>query len=140
MLITDVCYSQGSLLARIVFQPIEETLRIYFSRLLGSSNGNANKKQEIKETHQEALSQSLHTLRALLSTQMSISLVLVSFGPAYLPILLALLLPPQYLHTTSAPRILAAWVWYTPFLMINGGLEAFVSSTANRKEVGAQSR
>jgi len=139
MLITDVCYSQGSLLARIVFQPIEETLRIYFSRLLGS-NGNANKKQEIKETHQEALSQSLHTLRALLSTQMSISLVLVSFGPAYLPILLALLLPPQYLHTTSAPRILAAWVWYTPFLMINGGLEAFVSSTANRKEVGAQSR
>jgi len=140
MLIIDIWYSQGSLLARIVFQPIEETLRIYFSRLLGSSNGNANKKQEIKETHQEALSQSLHTLRALLSTQMSISLVLVSFGPAYLPILLALLLPPQYLHTTSAPRILAAWVWYTPFLMINGGLEAFVSSTANRKEVGAQSR
>ena len=41
---------------------------------------------------------------------------------------------------TSAPRILAAWVWYIPFLALNGGLEAFLSSVASPKDLNKQSR
>ena len=48
-------------------------------------------------------------------------------------------LPQQYL-STSAPRILAAWVWYVPVLALNGGLEAFLSSVASPKDLNEQSR
>ena len=41
---------------------------------------------------------------------------------------------------TSAPRILAAWVWYIPVLALNGGLEAFLSSVASPKALNEQSR
>jgi len=41
---------------------------------------------------------------------------------------------------TSAPRILAAWIWYIPVLALNGGLEAFLSSVASPKDLNKQSR
>jgi len=50
-----------------------------------------------------------------------------------------MVLPPTFL-STSAPKVLGAWVWYIPVLAINGGLEAFWSSVAGRKEIGKQSR
>lgn len=67
------------------------------------------------------------------------SAILVVFGSAYMSILLPLLLPSQYL-TTSAPNVLAAWVWYIPVLAVNGGLEAFLSSVATPKDLNGQSR
>ncbi|KAF7353695.1 hypothetical protein MVEN_01054400 [Mycena venus] len=66
----------GSLIARIVFQPIEETSRIRFSKMLAPPAG--------KEAFQAA-SQALITL---LSIQTSLSLILLVFGTAYLPIVL----------------------------------------------------
>ncbi|EEB87561.1 hypothetical protein MPER_15048, partial [Moniliophthora perniciosa FA553] len=90
-----VAVNYGSLIARIVFQPIEETLRLYFSRTLPA------KKQE-----------AARTLIALLNIQIS----------------------------TSAPRILSAWIWYIPVLAINGGLEAFLSSAADKRQLNRQSR
>jgi len=63
----------------------------------------------------------------------------VTFGSAYISIVLHILLPPQYL-STSAPSVLEAWIWYIPVLAVNGGLEAFVSSVAIPKDLNRQSR
>jgi len=126
-------YSIGSLIARIVFQPIEETLRVFFSRILNIS------KDKDSEEKRRSVTQAAKTLRSLLSVQVSLSLIFITFGSAYLPIFLPLLLPPQYM-ATSAPRILAAWVWYIPVLALNGGLEAFLSSVASPKDLNEQSR
>ena len=120
--------SSGSIIARIVFQPIEETLRLFFSRILGTDSKT-----------QASVQQAVDTLHTLLAIQAAFSLVFVVFGTAYLPILLPLLLPRQYL-STSAPSVLAAWVWYIPVLALNGGLEAFHSSVASPKDLNAQSR
>ena len=127
-------YSIGSLIARIVFQPIEETLRVFFSRILSDTS-----KGKDPEEKTRSVAQAADALRSLLSVQVSLSLIVITFGSAYLPIFLPLLLPQQYMET-SAPRILAAWVWYIPVLALNGGLEAFLSSVASPKDLNEQSR
>ncbi|KAJ2920988.1 hypothetical protein H1R20_g16105, partial [Candolleomyces eurysporus] len=102
-----IAANYGSLLARIVFQPLEETLRVFFSRLLTSQ-----KKQDYQ--------QAADALTALLSVQITISVLFVIFGSAYL--------------------VLGAWVYYIPVLALNGGLEAFLSSAASTKDLNRQSR
>jgi oligosaccharide translocation protein RFT1 len=124
----------GSLVARIIFQPIEETLRVFFSRILC---GEARKKKS--DDYRASLAQSAIMLQSLLSIQISLSVILVIFGNASLPIFLPLLLPKQYL-STSAPQVLGAWIWYIPVLAVNGGLEAFLSSVATPKDLNNQSR
>jgi oligosaccharide translocation protein RFT1 len=79
-----------------------------------------------------------NSLIHLLAVQFSFSIIFLVFGTAYVPIALHVILPPQYL-TTSAPNVLAAWVWYIPVLAINGGLEAFVTSVATPQDLNAQS-
>ena len=74
--------SSGSIIARIVFQPIEEILRLFFSRILGTDS-------------KTSIQQAIDTLHTLLAIQVALSLILVVFGAAYLPILLPLLLPRQ---------------------------------------------
>ncbi|KIL61436.1 hypothetical protein M378DRAFT_166882, partial [Amanita muscaria Koide BX008] len=86
----------GSLIARTGFQPIEEKLRVFFSRTLSSS----------KEPRTEELKTA------------SCAIIFLS----------------------SAPTVLRAWIYYLPFLALNGGLAAFVSSVANPKDLAKQSR
>ncbi|CAK5280946.1 unnamed protein product [Mycena citricolor] len=121
-----VAVNYGSLIARMVFQPIEETSRITFSRMLAPPPS------------QEALREAADSLLNLLSLQMAFSFILLIFGPAYMPVLLPVLLPRQYL-LTSAPRVLGAWIWYIPVLALNGGLEAFISSVSTPKDLNRQS-
>ncbi|KDR74152.1 hypothetical protein GALMADRAFT_227845 [Galerina marginata CBS 339.88] len=146
-----IAVNYGSLIARIIFQPIEESLRVFFSRTVNTntaasqnsksskSKSKASKPPTSSPPASQPLLQAASTLRSLLVTQTSLSLILVIFGSAYLPILLPLLLPRQYL-STSAPSVLAAWVWYIPVLAVNGGLEAFLSSVASPQELNSQSR
>ncbi|KAJ3562537.1 hypothetical protein NP233_g9508 [Leucocoprinus birnbaumii] len=118
----------GSLIARIVFQPIEEVMRLYFSKTFA---------QEAQA--KGALNDAATALTSLVSVQLELSVFFLIFGTAYLPVLLPILLPPQYI-ATSAPHILAAWVWYIPVLAVNGGLEGFVASVASPKDLNRQSR
>jgi len=124
----------GSLVARIVFQPVEETCRVYFSKVFTSPSKSAT-----NAPSDENLRQAATSLISLLSVQSSMSIVLLVFGTAYMPIALHILLPQQY-FSTSAPKVLEAWVWYIPLLAFNGGLEAFLSSVATSHDLNKQSR
>jgi oligosaccharide translocation protein RFT1 len=128
----------GSLVARIVFQPIEEILRVYFSKVL-SVPKDVTKAENTVHPSRASLQQASDTLTFLLSVQSSLGVIIVTFGSAYISIVLHILLPPRYL-STSAPSVLAAWIWYIPVLAVNGGLEAFVSSVAGLKDLNSQSR
>lgn len=103
-------------------------MRLYFSKTF-AQEANAD----------SALKDAVTALTSLVSVQLELSIFFLAFGTAYLPILLPILLPPQYI-ATSAPQILAAWAWYIPVLAVNGGLEGFVASVANPKELNRQSR
>ena len=66
-------------------------------------------------------------------------LILVTFGPPYLTLATALVLPPRYLQT-SAPNILRAYRFYLPAMAYNGILEAFFASVCTPADLRTQSR
>jgi len=130
------------LVARIIFQPIEETSRVYFSKMLISdplaSSAPSDKVPSHTEKH-KAIEESKTTLSNVLILYTHLSLLFLIFGPPCVPTLLSLILPSRYLFT-SAPRVLVAYCWYLPVMAFNGVLEAFFSATASSSDLAAQSR
>lgn len=133
-----IAVNYGSLVARIVFQPLEEMCRVYFSRIL-CPPAEAKSTSTGAEFDRRSLGQASEILLSLVSIQLACSVLVIVFATVYLPIFLHLLLPSQYL-STSAPKVLAAWIWYIPVLAINGVLEAFFSSIATSQDLRRQSR
>ncbi|KAJ4395828.1 Oligosaccharide translocation protein rft1 [Gnomoniopsis smithogilvyi] len=148
----------GSLVARLVFQPVEESSRNYFSRLLSagdvvdgedatkaSSNNvdtttTTTEKTDNKDTKQPnaALTTASSTLTRLLRIYTLLTLPLLALGPPAAPLLLTLVAGPHW-TAAGAGAALAAYIYYIPLLALNGLLEAFVASVAAERDVVAQS-
>lgn len=122
----------GGLLARLVFQPVEESSRSYFSRLLTPSTSGP-KEPDSSATHQAA-----NALQSLLKAYSLLSLVITTLLPPTAPLLLALVAGPRWAGS-GAGACLAAYAWYIPLLAANGVAEAFVASVATEAEVHRQS-
>ncbi|KAL0952359.1 hypothetical protein HGRIS_006638 [Hohenbuehelia grisea] len=142
-----VAANYGSLIARLVFQPIEETSRVFFAKSTSAFSSKSESKVmaddpsllENNAIRMSALRRPSAFLSSILQTQLSLAVPIIVFGHAYLPIILPFLLPARFL-ATSAPQLLRAWVYYLPVLAVNGVLEAFVAGTATTKDVVRQSR
>jgi len=129
----------GGLVARLLFQPVEESSRSYFSRLLSSSSSSpaaeASKDKPSKET---PVRRAAADLQALMKIYLLLGLLVVSVGPTAAPLLLSLVAGPKW-RGSGAGDCLAAFAWYVPLLAVNGAAEAFVSSVATEAQVHAQS-
>ncbi|KAH8887923.1 oligosaccharide translocation protein RFT1, variant [Thozetella sp. PMI_491] len=123
----------GGLAARLVFQPIEESSRSYFSRLLSTPAAG-----EAEADRKQAANKASSDLQALLKIYALLSLVVTTLGPTAAPLLLSLVAGPRW-ASSGAGECLAAYMWYIPLLAINGVAEAFVSSVATQTEVHIQS-
>ncbi|KAI0064107.1 Rft-1-domain-containing protein [Artomyces pyxidatus] len=140
-----IASNYGSLVARIIFQPIEETSRLYFSKtLLGNPSTSERSDTHAKTTDnpppgRESLTAPARILMTLLLLFTHLFLLLTTFAPPYLPLATKLLLPPRYL-STSAPTILRAYIYYLPFMAYNGVLEAFFASACTPADLSAQAR
>ncbi|EJD43047.1 Rft-1-domain-containing protein [Auricularia subglabra TFB-10046 SS5] len=119
----------GALFARIIFQPLEETARLLFSRTLGSGT----------PPSPGPLKRAASFLSALLLLYAHFALVLIAFAPPFLPLATALLLPYRFRTSTSAPRILRAFIYTLPVMAANGALEALVASAAKPVALRKQS-
>lgn len=142
----------GGLIARLLFQPVEESSRSYFSRLLADTPVSENEEGEnaTQAGHERkqapkaqgppetALRQASENLTALLQTYTLASLPIVAFGPAAAPLLLSLVAGPKW-AASGAGDALAAYVYYIPLLAVNGLTEAFVASVATSSQVRRQS-
>lgn len=131
-------------MARIIFQPIEETSRLYFSKLLSSSSPTLARPKDrdsddFSTMQKASLVNASKVLSSLLLLFTHLLLLLVTFGPPYLSIATTLLLPPHF-QNTSAPSILRGYVFYIPTMAFNGVLEAFFASTSTPLELRNQSR
>ncbi|BFZ61181.1 Oligosaccharide translocation protein rft1 [Saitoella coloradoensis] len=129
----------GSLLARILFQPIEESSRNLFGHLLGTSKitDDKDKEKDAAAARDQAKSMLLTTLR-LYSL---LSLLLLTLGSSYAPIALRLLIGRRWSSSSSsAGDVLAAYCYYLPLMSINGIFEAFVASTATPGQLRTQSK
>jgi len=133
-----VASNYGSLVARIVFQPIEETARVFFSKTLSEVSSQVPKVSGKKQP-EDNLRTASNVLSNLLLVFSHLLCLLVTFAPPYLPLALTLVLPSRYLRT-SAPSILQTYVYYIPAMAFNGVLEAFFASTATPQDLRAQSR
>lgn len=127
--IYSLASNYGSLLARVLFQPIEESSRATFSSLLNSKAGNG---QEASITTAKA-----HFL-GVARGYMMITTLVIPLGPAFAPKLLHILGGRRWI-VPEVDDLFALYCYYIPFLAFNGIGEAFVSSTAKPSELRKQS-
>ncbi|KZF20114.1 Rft-1-domain-containing protein [Xylona heveae TC161] len=141
----------GGLVARMLFQPIEESSRNLFSKLLSSSSPDSrssttkqpstgvagNQDASPSETH-NPLRSAQSILNDILKLYLLLSLVACALGPTIAPLLLRLVAGSRW-SSTSASSVLATYCYYIPLLALNGITEAFISSVATSKQLHAQS-
>ncbi|CAE6429721.1 unnamed protein product [Rhizoctonia solani] len=133
-----VASNYGSLVARILFQPIEESSRLYFSKTLSPPLPENGPKEPAKPS-KGALSQAATTLQSILFLHLHLALALTALLAPLIPFLSDFLLPLRY-RSTAAPRILRAYCAYIPAMGLNGILEAFVHATALPAQLQSQAR
>ncbi|KAG8623593.1 hypothetical protein KVT40_008569 [Elsinoe batatas] len=134
----------GGLIARMLFQPIEETSRNLFAKLCSAPPPTSSSPPSPSSQTQPPSSPSPSILRArqlltmILKSYLLLSLPILTLGPSLAPTLLRLIAGPRWL-ALGAGEVLAAHAYYIPLLALNGILEAFVSATATNRELYTQS-
>lgn len=119
----------GGLVARLVLQPVEESSRNYFGKLLSSTNSTPQK---------DVVLQARDILTRLLRSYGLLSAAIVAVGPTVAPLLIRIIAGSRWTDS-GAGEVLATYCYYVPLLAINGITEAFVSSVATTAEVNRQS-
>jgi oligosaccharide translocation protein RFT1 len=123
----------GGLIARMLFQPIEESSRNLFAKLCApvqdGKNGQ-NSKPNIREAR--ILLQNVLRLYGI------ITLVACSIGPTLAPTLLRLVAGEKWADT-GASAVLVVYCYYIPLLAVNGVTEAFVAAVASNSTLHSQS-
>lgn len=139
----------GGLIARLIFQPVEESSRSYFSRLLASStfsfpldksqpdSGLDAKTEETSQKSPVATAGSF--LLSLFRLYIFFSLPVMTLGPIAAPHLLSIVAGSRFGSRSAAGDALAVYTLYIPLLALNGVSEAFVSSVASQDQIHAQS-
>ena len=121
----------GSLIARILFQPTEETLRTILSHLLSTPTPSTL-------TQSQTLISILLKTHILLATLIHV-LIPPIISSIILPILTTLLGQARF-PVDQLTAILYAYLYYIPIMAINGVTESFISSIATTSDLAKQSR
>ncbi|CAD6887626.1 unnamed protein product [Tilletia laevis] len=137
----------GSLVARMLFQPLEESSRIVFSTQLGNVRQKPASSDPAQSTSgitsrisQVALKSSTDLLHALLHFYALLATLLISFAPPLATPGLFLLAGTRWATSTSAPSILGSYAGiYLGVMGFNGILEGFLQATASEAELGTYS-
>jgi len=124
----------GGLIARMLFQPIEEASRNLFAQLCAISSTEKDKANSSSKTSKQ---RAATLLRDILKLYNIMSLLSFSVGPPLAPMLLRILQPKW--ADTEASDVLAVYCYYIPLLAINGVTEAFVAATATHEDLYYQS-
>jgi oligosaccharide translocation protein RFT1 len=134
--IGDKSTSQNPAVGQQLFSEIDTTLE---KPSIHHTSDEPSHSKHLSTEQKSALNQASSTLHALLLLQSHLLLILLTFLPPYLPILLAHFLPKKYL-VTSAPSILHAYAYYLPMMSLNGLLEAFAFSVMSTSDIQGQAR
>ncbi|KAE8348448.1 Rft protein-domain-containing protein [Aspergillus coremiiformis] len=124
--IYSLASNYGGLVARVLFQPIEENSRTVFSSLLNSGEqytSNVN----VAKAH----------LVDILRAYGILAVLIFPLGPYLLPRVL-LILGGHMWASPEVGSLLSLYCYYIPFLAFNGITEAFVSSAASPSDLRRQ--
>ncbi|CEP11554.1 hypothetical protein [Parasitella parasitica] len=118
----------GSLIVRILFQPLEETGRTFFSKLLLSAQDD-RKRRANEQT-------AANVLLILIKFHVLLGLVFICFATNYTSTLIDLLVGKKWsVGEGNAPGVLAMYCVYVPFMGINGITEGFVQAVASKNDL-----
>ena len=124
----------GSLVARLLLQPVEEIVFAHYSQLAaaarqdGSSSGGGGLRMS-----------DLERIHALLRAAAIFGGVFVAFGPAYSWLLLRLLYGTRWAGS-AAPFLLGVYCVHVCLMAVNGVGEAYVNATASPTQLAALSK
>eukprot|EP01080_Neovahlkampfia_damariscottae_P004413 gene4413-7788_t len=124
--IYDLTSNLGSLVARILFQPIEEISNTSWSKLL-------NKQEEKKNKRIENLKLSKEMLIQLLKFLILIGYYFIFFGPSYSNTLIYILHGNKW--SINASKILSFYCIYVMLLPLNGITESFIQAESNENNL-----
>lgn len=119
----------GGLVARMIFQPLEESSRNYFGKQLSTI--------EREPTTLEIRTASGH-LHQLLRAYGLLSITAAAIGPSVAPLLLRLVVGSRW-TSSGAGEVLGKYCYYVPLLAVNGVTEAFISAVASKSDLNRQS-
>lgn len=113
------------MIVRILFQPLEETGRTFFSKLLSDDE----KKVSTRQT-------AANVLMILVQFHVLLGLVFICFATNYSSTLIDLLAGHKWSQGEgNAPGVLALYCVYVPFMGINGITEGFVQAVATKSDL-----
>ena len=133
----------GSLLARVLFQPLEESSRALFARLIQSRPDSIIRSIERKSDEKgpmaaDGTKQATSYLTRLLHAYLILGILAFSLGPQLSRPALGIVAGTRW-SQTEAPLVLASYCYYIPLLALNGILEAFVTAVATPAQLRTQS-
>lgn len=120
----SVVTNYGSIVARLLFQPIEESLRLLFSKLLtNKSKDNVNRSLEI--------------MQYLMIFYINLSILIALAGYTNAAFLLQFLIGGRLSKWSQSNifEIFPQYIIYIPFMAFNGILEAFFASSSTEKQI-----
>ncbi|XP_068598864.1 man(5)GlcNAc(2)-PP-dolichol translocation protein RFT1 [Brachionichthys hirsutus] len=123
----DLVNNLGSMVARFVFLPIEESFYIFFAKVL-------ERGRDVKSQKQEEVAISAEVLECLLKLVLLIGLIITVFGYAYAHLVLDVY-GGSLLSTGAGPTLLRCYSSYVLLLAVNGVTECFVFAAMSQKEV-----
>lgn len=125
--IYDIVNNLGSLAARFVFQPIEESGYLYFAQIL-------KRDELIKNQNQNEMAFSVTIFRHLLKLMILLGTIILTFGCSYSQLLLYLY-GGNMLASGIGPTLLKWHCFYVLFIAINGITECFVFAAMNQNSI-----
>ncbi|AMD21868.1 HFR013Wp [Eremothecium sinecaudum] len=111
----------GSLLTRLLFAPIEESLLMFLTRLLANKSSNN-------------LKLAIEVFLNLVKFYIYITIIIVIFGPMNSSFLLKFLVGSRW-SSTNVLETIRFYCFYLPFLAMNGIAEAFFISVATGDQI-----
>uniref|UniRef100_A0A673UM78 Protein RFT1 homolog n=1 Tax=Suricata suricatta TaxID=37032 RepID=A0A673UM78_SURSU len=123
----DIVNNLGSLVARLIFQPIEESFYIFFAKVLERGKDATLQKQEDMVVVAAVL-------ESLLKLALLTGLTITTFGFAYSQLALDIY-GGVMLSSGSGPVLLRSYCLYVLLLAINGVTECFTFAAMSKEEV-----
>ncbi|XP_053577179.1 protein RFT1 homolog [Bombina bombina] len=123
----DIVNNLGSLVARFIFLPIEESFYVFFAKVL-------ERGKDVKNQRKDDISTASEVLESLLKLVTLIGLIIVAFGYAYSQLALDMYGGSMLSHGTG-PMLLRCYCLYVLLLAINGVTECFTFASMSKEAV-----
>ncbi|KAM8758340.1 man(5)GlcNAc(2)-PP-dolichol translocation protein RFT1 isoform 1-T1 [Rhynchonycteris naso] len=123
----DIVNNLGSLVARLIFHPIEESFYVFFAKVL-------EREKDATLQKQEDIAVATMVLESLLKLALLVGLTITVFGFAYSQLALDLY-GGTILSSGSGPVLLRSYCLYVLLLAINGVTECFTFAAMSKEQV-----